>query len=561
MKDSTAKTIGAFGATSILTYGGLQYYAMQQAGQRNYLDHMRYTFLSFWDPSAQPIVDSFRVQIGELSFLSTDGLLIAAALGAAAGVAVWGKVSGKDKSKVESFKIKHNKNETHLRGAKMLSSEQVAWDVKKSKAALGPVVLGGVPLTQDSLYTHYFIAGTTGAGKSVLFFTFLDTEEKTARAFVVDNAAGFLKRYFNPGRGDIILNPLDARSAQWSPFAEINEIEDCAQIACSLVPDEEGPNAAWAGYAQTFLKCLMQVLHESGSATNGEFYRLATKALPEELQALLGDTEAAPMLHKSAEKMFGSARAIASSHLRGFDSFDGHVGADGFSLKKFCTETAENKGWLFMPYQDGGQLQLLKGLISCWTDIAILAAMSKESKQRKYFVLDEFDSIGKVGSVRDTLLSKGRKYGATALIAVQTLSQVRERYGREGAAAILGNCGSWISFRTTDVEMSEEISKRIGEAEIERVTTNKSANKTRGKNRTASEGQTQQTQVVKTRLVMPEELRQLAKCEGFLMTSEGRVCPIHLDYPSARAARTDAFVRKSKMVERDNINPSETDFE
>jgi type IV secretory pathway TraG/TraD family ATPase VirD4 len=171
--------------------------------------------------------------------------------------------------------------------------------------------------------------------------------------------------------------------------------------------------------------------------------------------------------------------------------------------------------------------------------------MSKESKQRKYFVLDEFDSIGKVSSVRDTLLSKGRKYGATALIAVQTLSQMRERYGREGAAAILGNCGTWISFRTTDVEMSEEISKRIGEAEIERVTTNKNVNRTRGKNGTASEGQTQQTQVVKKRLVMPEELRALASCEGFLMTCEGRVCPIHLDYPPARSARARSFIRKA----------------
>jgi hypothetical protein len=366
MKDSSARGIGVGMSSCILTYIGEQYIIAQQVGQNNYLGHLKHTLQSFWNPSSKYFVDSFRNQFPALDLVGVEGVAIAGAWGIGLGLIAWILAVGRDKSNVKSFQIKRNKNETHLRGAKMMSAAQVAFDVKKSKEPLSSVVLSGVPLTAESLYRHIIVAGTTGAGKSVLFNIFLDSEERTARAFVVDNCGEFLKRYFNLGRGDIILNPLDTRSAQWSPFAEIGHVADCAQIACSLVPDEEGTNAAWAGYAQTFLKCLLQVLYESGTGTNGEFYRLATKALPEELQALLSDTEAAPMLHKSAEKMFGSARAIAASHLRGFDSFDTRAGADGFSLKKFCSENerGDNKGWLFMPYQDGGQLQLLKGLIS-----------------------------------------------------------------------------------------------------------------------------------------------------------------------------------------------------
>lgn len=552
MKDSTAKTVGAFTATSILTFSGLQYYAMQAAGQKNYLDYMRYAFQSIWDPSAQKIADFFLNQVDQLRFVGTDGLLISAAIGVAAGVAAWG-LSGKDKSEVKSYSIKHRKNETYRRGAKMLSAAQVAWDLKKSKEPVSPVMLGGVPISENAMLRHFLIGGTTGSGKSVLFINFLDAEEQTARAFVIDNGYGLLQRYYSAKRGDAILNPLDQRCEDWSPFAELEGPEDATLIACSLIPERgEGPGSEWVSYAQALCSCLLRRLGETGLATNAEFYRLATSATVEELQPILSGTEAASMLDKGADKMFGGARGIMNVQLRGFDQLNPDAGKDGFSIRKLVRDS---RGWLFLPYLDS-QRKYLKNLLASWADIAILAAMEKESKDRKFFVLDEFDSLGRIGSVRDDLLSKGRKYGAVALIGVQTLSQIRDRYGKDGAGAILGNCSTWVAFKTPCTEMGEEISKRIGEQEIERRVESSSAGKTRGKNRTANEGQSIQNQIVKSRLVMPEEIRTLANCEGFLMTAEGQVCPVHLDFPPARQARAEGFIRKSgaakieeKMIE------------
>jgi hypothetical protein len=559
MKDSTAKTIGAFGATSILTYGGLQYFAMHAAGQKNYLDHMRYTFRTLFDPSAQYFVDSFQGQFWPLKFFGTDGWLLAAALGAAAGVAVWGLTSGNDKSKVKSFQIKHNKGETHRRGARMVSAAQVAWDLKKSKEPVSPVMLGGVPVTENAMLRHFLVAGTTGSGKSVLFQNFLDAEERTARGFIIDNGYGLLQRYYSAKRGDAILNPLDQRCEDWSPFAELEGPEDATRIACSLVPERgEGPGSEWVSYAQALCSCLLRKLGETGMATNSEFYRLATSATVEELQPILAGTEAASMLDKGADKMFGGARGIMNVQLRGFDQLNPDAGKDGFSIRKLVRD---GQGWLFLPYLDS-QRKYLQNLIASWADMAILAAMEKESTSRKFFVLDEFDSLGRIGSVRDDLLSKGRKYGAVALIGVQTLSQVRDRYGRDGAGAILGNCSTWVSFKTPCAEMGEEISKRIGEQEIERRVESTSAGKTRGKNRTATEGQSTQNQIVKSRLVMPEEIRTLANCEGFLMTAEGQICPIHLDYPQVRPARAEGFIRKSGAVRiEETTTENEVGFE
>jgi len=559
MKDSTAKGIGIGGAISVLTYSGMQYFAMQQAGQKNYIDHLKYSLMSFWDPGTQAIVDSFRGQFSMLDFFGLEGVLLAAGWGAIAGFGAWKLASGKDKSEVKSYKIKQDRNETYRRGAKMVSSAQVAWDLKKSKEPVSPVMLGGVPITENAMTRHFLVAGTTGSGKSVLFQNFLDAEERNARGFIIDNGYGLLQRYYSSKRGDAILNPLDQRCEDWSPFAELEGPEDATLIACSLIPERgEGEGSEWVSYAQALCSCLLRRLGETGGATNREFYRLATSASVEELQPILAGTEAAAMLDKGADRMFGGARGIMNVQLRGFDQLNPDAGKDGFSIRRLVRDS---RGWLFLPYLDS-QRKYLKNLLASWADISILAAMEKEAKDRKFFVLDEFDSLGRIGSVRDDLLSKGRKYGAVALIGVQTLSQIRDRYGKDGAGAIMGNCSTWVAFKTPDVEMGEEISRRIGEQEIERKVESSSAGKTRGRNRTANEGQSTQNQIVKSRLVMPEEIRTLANCEGFLMSAEGQICPIHLDFPAARQARAEGFVRKSGAVRIDECTvENEVGFE
>lgn len=69
---------------------------------------------------------------------------------------------------------------------------------------------------------HFLIVGDTGSGKSSIIRQMLYQVEKRGEcAIVYDPACEFVKQFYNPHRGDIVLNPLDARMPYWSPSLEL----------------------------------------------------------------------------------------------------------------------------------------------------------------------------------------------------------------------------------------------------------------------------------------------------------------------------------------------------
>jgi hypothetical protein len=65
---------------------------------------------------------------------------------------------------------------------------------------------------------HIEIMGDTGAGKSRLIMQLLlQIKGRGHSAIVYDPACEFVQRFYDANRGDIILNPLDARCPYWGP--------------------------------------------------------------------------------------------------------------------------------------------------------------------------------------------------------------------------------------------------------------------------------------------------------------------------------------------------------
>ena len=115
--------------------------------------------------------------------------------------------------------------------------------------APGPtgITLAGIPVPREDETKHFKLIGTTGTGKSTAIRELLRAAlARGDRAVIADPDGGYLRRFYDSSRGDVILNPFDPASARWDLYGEITNDYDVEQLARSLIPDHEGPERAGA---------------------------------------------------------------------------------------------------------------------------------------------------------------------------------------------------------------------------------------------------------------------------------------------------------------------------
>ena len=69
---------------------------------------------------------------------------------------------------------------------------------------------------------HFKMIGTTGTGKSTAIRELLEGAlARGDRAVIADPDGGYLNRFYDPTRGDVILNPFDPRAHTWNIYGEL----------------------------------------------------------------------------------------------------------------------------------------------------------------------------------------------------------------------------------------------------------------------------------------------------------------------------------------------------
>src|SRR5260370_15508579 len=82
---------------------------------------------------------------------------------------------------------------------------------------------------------HLQIIGDTGAGKTMIMLQILrQIKHHGDSAIVYDPAQEFVKRFYDPKNGDVILNPLDKRCPYWGPSEELRRRSEAKALAVSL---------------------------------------------------------------------------------------------------------------------------------------------------------------------------------------------------------------------------------------------------------------------------------------------------------------------------------------
>ena len=428
-------------------------------------------------------------------------------------------------------------SDSHRRGAKLLSADKLASCTAREKSRFR---LGQVAIPERVEPFHFLIAGGTGAGKSQAFHQILTAaREQGQTAVVPDVGYEFTSKYFDPVLGDIILNPADYRAADWSPLAEMRSEFDADTLAKSLCPDKQGPDGEWQLYGQTLISAVLHRLYEAGTGTNAELVRLLTIAPADELAKVVEGLPAQAYFDAGASRMLSGIRAIVSSYIKPLAMLNPETGEHGFSIRRNIENHAG--GWIFLPAQND-QLQTLKPLVAAQVDIAInaLLSLSPSSTRRVWFAIDEFASWGRIQSI-EPLLTKARKNGGCGALGIQSISQVRETYGRDNAQTLLSCLGTWLTLRAGDPETAEFVSKYIGDEEIRRVT--------EGGNK---DGKSWNEQIAKQRAVMPAEMQNLPDRVGVLNI----VGPIPAGWVTVpiceRPEQADRFLPKERIR---NVKP------
>jgi hypothetical protein len=415
------------------------------------------------------------------------------------------------------------------------------------------ITVAGRAVAYEDEAKHFKLIGTTGTGKSTAIREILSAAlARGDRAVIADPDGGYLNRFFDGDRGDTILNPFDERSVKWDLFSEIKTPYDVQQLARSLIPDHEGADRSWRGYARTFLGAVTRQAHEAGVTDTAELYRLMMVADRTELRTLVKGTPAQPFLEEHNSRMFDSIRSVTSAAVGPLEYIAQQEGAS-FSIRSWVA--GSRRGVLFMPYS-AGQIAALRSTISAWMRLAIFEAMdSREpaaqdragmareragSPQRLWFVVDELDALGQIDGLKDAL-ARLRKFGGRCVLGFQSIAQVSSTYGQGDAHTIVENCGNTLILRCSASEgggTARFASQLVGEREVLRTNISRSR-------RTAEFiGTTSQSEHVSTEhALLASQIEQLPDLTGYLKYASDPAW--HRVQLNARAAwedlrRTDA---------------------
>jgi type IV secretory pathway TraG/TraD family ATPase VirD4 len=404
-------------------------------------------------------------------------------------------------------KLPENKN--HKRGTILEDNGQ-----KFSYKILGTkgLTLAGLPVPESDETKHFKMIGTTGTGKSTAIRELLaGALERGDRAVIADPDGSYLNHFYEPNRGDVILNPFDSRAARWNLFGEMTTVYDADQLALSLIPDTDGTERPWRGYARVFLTSVLRQLHRVKHDDVAELYRLISSTPIDDLRDLLADTPAGPYLAQDNGKFFGAVRAVANTHLAALEPIALQSSRDSLSVRSWIRT---GQGVLFLPYH-ANEIATLRSIISTWMRLAIYETMSQGEKtdQRLWFAIDELDALGPIDGLKDAL-ARLRKFGGRCVLGFQSIAQVSGSYGHAEAQTIVENCGNTLILRCSASEgggTARFASSLIGEREIIREQITKSR---RPSEFLASQSVAQHH--VTESAVLASEIEQLPDLQGFL---------------------------------------------
>lgn len=385
-----------------------------------------------------------------------------------------------------------------------------------------------IPRRREAM--HFLIVGDSGAGKSsAIRQMLLQIRDRGEAAIVYDPAMEYLPRFYNPQRGDVVLNPVDARCPYWSPGGEVPHEAEALTLAASLFPEQGRENRFFVDAPRRIFAHLLN-LHPTPEQLT---YWMCHA---EEIDRRVRGTELEAMIDpRAAQQRSGVLGSL-------------NMVADAFKLLPRAQETErrwstvdwakDRMGWVFLTSKPTMR-ERLRPLTSLWLDLLVLRLMNERASgaAKTWFVLDELASLQKLPQLI-TAITENRKANNPMVLGFQGKAQLESLYGHM-AEVMLSQPATRIYLKTSEPNAAEWISKAIGEQEVERLR----ESRTLGQFPRGRDSDSEQHDIQKEALVMASEVDGLAPLHGY-MKHGNLVVRLRMPYMEV-AEEQEAFIERA----------------
>ncbi len=426
-----------------------------------------------------------------------------------------------------------------LRGQKIVSSSELSSKVKNPS----PIKIANVHIPQPLLPRNLLCVGSMGTGKSQAIFQMIEDARGWGKKMVIyDKTGEITQKFFRPGI-DVLLNPVDARCADWSIFADLCKTTDAAMVSRFFVPENKNSSdPVWDNAARMLLEDLITIVRNKGG-TMANVREIITQYPLVELHALLVANGAASVGVINPENAKGSESIrltlTAQPAIRFFQFFDKK--SSSFSVREFVRR--EDDACLFL-VSNSTLHESVKPFISAWLELALVEAMSLEPTDdiRLIFVLDELASLSKL-KVLDVAFTEARKYGIVSIVGIQNLSQMDEIYGEDLTKVFVANLQNKLILRTEEESSATRMADTLGKEEIEEVNESNSFGVESSRDGVSLSGKR-----LERHLVTPTQITILPDLTGYLKIAG--------DYPLAKVVIKYKSRKNHELafIERDGLS-------
>jgi type IV conjugative transfer system coupling protein TraD len=399
-----------------------------------------------------------------------------------------------------------------LRGATIVSGSALDRCVKNPS----PFQIGGVHIPADKFNRNVLLTGAMGTGKSQALLHLMDeARRQKLKCVIYDKTGEFTEQFFRYGQ-DVILNPLDARCAPWSVFADIHSDFDFSALSTFFVPDNKSSaDPVWDNAARILLEDVFRIV-QSGPAAQQTMRRvqdIITRETLPDLAKLLrqhGAVSAGTITEKN-ERASESVRLTlaASPSIKYFNYLPDPVAGQAFSVRDWVH--APGDSWLFLTSR-ADLHEAVRPFVSLWTELALLAVMTlRPSRElRLMFFLDELASLQRMRGL-EIGLTESRKYGVTSVLGLQNLAQLDHVYGQDMAKVLGGNCQTKLILRVEDEATARRYADLLGKEEVHEVAEANSFGAPANR-----DGVNLSSRRIERHVVTPTEIQTLPDLTGYL---------------------------------------------